>query len=385
MTKFLIRRTAAGDLRPVPRDRVHAGPGAPVPRRADPRPARARGRPRSRSPTTTSMYGFDQPFYMQYVKWVGQMLHGNLGFSAKLNQSVASLIAQDLPKTIILVLLGTVVSLLFGIPLGLYQAVKRYTRRRLRPDRGLVPRVRHPDVLRRPAAGRVVRRRHPPVPAVRPAGHDRSVDPVAAPRAGAAGARLRVRAVRAVEPVHALVGDGQPGAGLRAHRAGQGRQRAAGALGARVPNSLISIVTLLGLSLPTLVAGAIFIEVVFNYPGMGLAFYNAALNVDYQVLLGFTVHRHAGDDRREPAGRHRLRGARPEGEVQLMAIIPPGADPGAVIAACRAAAELGGLGRRPASRAACFAAAGRCSPRTGSRWPASASSSSSCCSASSAR
>ncbi len=54
-------------------------------------------------------------------------------------------------------------------------------------------------------------------------------------------------------------------------------------------NSLISIVTLLGLSLPTLVAGAIFIEVVFNYPGMGLAFYNAALNVDYQILLGFTV------------------------------------------------------------------------------------------------
>ena len=54
-------------------------------------------------------------------------------------------------------------------------------------------------------------------------------------------------------------------------------------------NSLISIVTLLGLSLPTLVAGAIFVEVVFNYPGMGLAFYNAATSVDYQVLLGFTV------------------------------------------------------------------------------------------------
>jgi peptide/nickel transport system permease protein len=54
-------------------------------------------------------------------------------------------------------------------------------------------------------------------------------------------------------------------------------------------NSLVSIVTLLGLSLPTLVSGAILIEVVFNYPGMGLAFYQAALNVDYQVLLGFTV------------------------------------------------------------------------------------------------
>ena len=54
-------------------------------------------------------------------------------------------------------------------------------------------------------------------------------------------------------------------------------------------NSLVSIVTLLGLSLPTLITGAIIIEVVFNYAGMGLAFYQAALNNDFEVLLGFTV------------------------------------------------------------------------------------------------
>ncbi len=39
------------------------------------------------------LYGFDQPFYVQYIKWVGQLLHGNLGFSDKLNLSVTSLIA----------------------------------------------------------------------------------------------------------------------------------------------------------------------------------------------------------------------------------------------------------------------------------------------------
>jgi peptide/nickel transport system permease protein len=38
-----------------------------------------------------------------------------------------------------------------------------------------------------------------------------------------------------------------------------------------------------------MVGGAIRIEVVFNYPGMGLAFYQAALNNDFEVLLGFTV------------------------------------------------------------------------------------------------
>nr|WP_281283303.1 ABC transporter permease [Trebonia kvetii] len=71
------------------------------------------------------LYGFDQPFYVQYIKWVWQLLQGNLGFSDKLNLSVTTLIAQDLPKTVILVTLGTVVSLLFGIPLGVYQAVRR--------------------------------------------------------------------------------------------------------------------------------------------------------------------------------------------------------------------------------------------------------------------
>ena len=71
------------------------------------------------------LYGFNQPIYVQYLKWVDQLIHGNLGFSYHLNQTVTSLIAQCLPKTIILVLLGTIVSLLFGIPLGVYQAVHR--------------------------------------------------------------------------------------------------------------------------------------------------------------------------------------------------------------------------------------------------------------------
>jgi peptide/nickel transport system permease protein len=48
-------------------------------------------------------------------------------------------------------------------------------------------------------------------------------------------------------------------------------------------------VTLLGLSIPSLVGGAILIEVVFNYSGMGLAFYQAALDNDFETLLGFTV------------------------------------------------------------------------------------------------
>ena len=54
-------------------------------------------------------------------------------------------------------------------------------------------------------------------------------------------------------------------------------------------NSLISIVTLLGLQLPLIIGGAIFIEVVFNYPGMGLLFFQSALTTDIQLMLAITV------------------------------------------------------------------------------------------------
>ena len=54
-------------------------------------------------------------------------------------------------------------------------------------------------------------------------------------------------------------------------------------------NSLLPIITLLGLSLPLLVSGAVLTETVFNYPGVGLLFWNAAVSHDYPVLLGFTI------------------------------------------------------------------------------------------------
>ena len=100
---------------------VHLFPGGPIRAMLGPRATVAQ------VAYYNHLYGFDQPFYIQYIKWVGQILQGNWGFSAKLNISVASLIAQDLPKTIVLVGLGTIVSLAFGIPLGMYQAVHRYT------------------------------------------------------------------------------------------------------------------------------------------------------------------------------------------------------------------------------------------------------------------
>jgi peptide/nickel transport system permease protein len=54
-------------------------------------------------------------------------------------------------------------------------------------------------------------------------------------------------------------------------------------------NALIPIITLLGLSLPTIAGGAVIVETVFNYPGMGLLTTNAALGNDVPVVVGTTI------------------------------------------------------------------------------------------------
>jgi peptide/nickel transport system permease protein len=54
-------------------------------------------------------------------------------------------------------------------------------------------------------------------------------------------------------------------------------------------NSLIPVITLIGLSLPATISGAVITESVFNYPGMGLLFWTSATTHDFPVLLGSTV------------------------------------------------------------------------------------------------
>ena len=235
------------------------------------------------------LYGFDQPFYLQYLKWVGQLLHGNLGFSYKLNVSVATLIAQDLPKTIILVFLGTFLSLLFGVPLGVYQAVHRnsasdYTLTGISFLGYSTPTFFLGLVL------------------VDWFAVDTHIFPAFGPQSSSVWSilgdprALVLPVVTYAFLLYALwsrymrssVLDNLVQDYVRTARAKGASERRV-VWGHVFRNSLVSIVTLLGLSIPSLVSGAILIEVVFNYSGMGLAFYQAALDNDFEVLLGFTV------------------------------------------------------------------------------------------------
>jgi len=71
--------------------------------------------------------GFDNPWFVQYLHYIRQLLGGNLGYSYKLNQSVASLFAERWMRSAYLSGISLVFAILIAIPLGIYQAVRRHS------------------------------------------------------------------------------------------------------------------------------------------------------------------------------------------------------------------------------------------------------------------
>lgn len=233
--------------------------------------------------------GLDKPLPVQYVTWLWGLLHGNLGYSYHLNQTVASLIAERLPKTIVLNAIALVISVVLAIPIGIAQAVRRnkmfdYTVTAL----GFVfyssPIFFLALVL------------------VMWFSLQLGWLPSEAPQASTIGGIL-AQPTELVLPVLTLVlvqislfsrymrssfMDGLVQDYVRTALAkGAGRLRVQYVHILR--NSLIPMATLVGLSLPGILGGSLVVEQVFNYPGMGLLFWQEAQVNDYSVLLGVTL------------------------------------------------------------------------------------------------
>ena len=250
--------------------------------------ARRRTATRPRWPQFNAQYGFDKPWFPQYLLWLGHLLQGNLGFSWTLDQSVASLLGQRLPKTIILVGFSTILALIVAVPIGLWQAVRRnkpvdYTFTALSFLFYAAPTFFVGTVLilvfsvklgwfgpEAPQGGVVER-------------------PDRLARPDAAGVTLALVTIALFSRyMRSSVLDNITEDYVRT-------ARAKGASPRRVlwrhvmRNSLIPIATLLGLSIPGILSGALITESVFNYPGMGFLFYQSAQKQDYPVMLGFII------------------------------------------------------------------------------------------------
>lgn len=233
--------------------------------------------------------GYDHPLPVQIAVWIWHLLTLHLGTSYKLNQGVASLISQRLPKTILLMGLSMLLALAVAVPLGSYQAVRRNT------------------VGDHTATGLAFVFYATPqyflgIILIDVFSIHLHVFPPEAPQGNSLGQVLSqpgalVMPVITLALVQiALFSRFQRSAVLdNLYEDYVRTARSIGASDKRVlfrhilRNSLIPLVTLVGLLLPQVLSGALIVEAVFNYPGMGLLFWQAAQNYDYPVLLGVTA------------------------------------------------------------------------------------------------
>lgn len=230
---------------------------------------------------------YNRPLLAQFGLYIKNLvLHQDLGYSYHFNEGVTAVIEQRLPKTLVLVGISTVVALVIAVPLGVIQVVRRNTPVDYALTGLSFVLYAAPAFL----LGTLL---------ILYLAVDTHVFSVEAPQ-GQTVASILAQPRGLVLPVFtiAAITIASFSRYMRSSLMEAMTEdfvrtaRAKGASPRRVlyrhalRNALIPIITLLGLSIPTIVSGAVVTETVFNYPGMGLLAYQAAENTDIPLLLG---------------------------------------------------------------------------------------------------
>jgi peptide/nickel transport system permease protein len=230
-------------------------------------------------------HGYDRPEIVQFLSYLGKIARGNFGYSYKLDQTVTALFKENAGRSAYLTLAGLVLSLIIAVPLGIAQAVRRntigdYTVTSVNFILYSMPsfflglilievfalklHIFPPSVSDQVTTtwGAIIHPLQLTLPIINVASFSRYMRSSALDNLAADYIRLaRAKGLseRTVLFRHLL------------------------------RNASLPLITLIGLSIPSLLAGNLLIEVLFNYPGLGLLFFNALGNEDYNIMLAYTI------------------------------------------------------------------------------------------------
>ncbi|MEU6172179.1 ABC transporter permease [Streptantibioticus parmotrematis] len=233
--------------------------------------------------------GFDRPWYSQFGTYLNNLLHGNLGWSYKLNQTVDSLFKEKAPLSGFLSLTSLVVAIAVAMPLGIFQAVKRNSFGDVSATTLAFVFYSMPVFLVALLLIQVFALSLGWVDANVP--QDQSLS----------GALAHFKDL--ILPIVALATTAvasysryQRSSSLDVLAQDYIKVARAKGLSERlvfsrhlVRNASLPMITLIGLSLPVLIGGNVLIEYAFNINGLGLMFVNALSNDDYNVLMAYTL------------------------------------------------------------------------------------------------
>jgi peptide/nickel transport system permease protein len=235
-------------------------------------------------------YGLNRPLPVQFWLYCINVLHGNFGISYVAGQPVSTLIAQRLPRDAVLLGLSTLLALIIGIPMGLYQALHHGTARDDIVAGTWFTLYSAPDFMEALLLIAIFSVHFHVLQPNFPGGITSVGGLFSDPNA------LILPVV--VLAINSVAGYSQYMRSSAIEELAQEYIRTARAkgLGERLilirhllRNALLPIITILGLSLPDIVAGAVIAEAIFNFPGMGLLFWQSALAHDFPVMLGATL------------------------------------------------------------------------------------------------
>jgi peptide/nickel transport system permease protein len=221
--------------------------------------------------------GLDDPIYVQYSKFLWRLIQGDLGRSIASNKPVLSLISEALPNTLVLILSAVTIATLIGIPIGVISAVRQGTRIDHTIRVASIFAVSMPDFWLALVLMLVFSYYLGLTPI---AGHGTVLHlilPSSTLGIGMSGVIVRLTRSNLLEIM-------RQDFITAAYARGLSRTKVIWRHALR--NALIPIVTVLGLQLGFLIAGAFFVEWVFGWPGIGRLTVQAITQRDYPVVLG---------------------------------------------------------------------------------------------------
>lgn len=231
--------------------------------------------------------GLDKPLIVQYFVWLWQLLQGNLGYSMKSYEPVSAMIGSHIGPTLLLMGASLILSLLIAVPAGIYSAVKQYSK----GDYAVVTASFIGSSIPSFFLALIliyiftVKLGVLPSSGMNTLGMDGSVAdtirhmvlPVTVLAVSLAGSNIRYIRSSFLEILQQDY--------LRTARAkGIGYKRVIWKHAMR--NALLPIVTVIGMQIPMLFGGAVIIEQVFSWPGLGLMTMTAIMGRDYPVIMG---------------------------------------------------------------------------------------------------
>ncbi len=225
--------------------------------------------------------GLNDPFFVQYFRWLGNALHGDFGVSFSLNKPVVDLLLARLWPTLKLTLFSMILMLVVSVPLGMVSAVKK--------DswidnlvRGLtflgvsIPNFWVGLLLMLLLCVKVKL-----LPVICSGGDFKSMILPAVTLAIAMSAKYTRQVRTAI--LEELSQDYVVGARARGVKERKILWRNV------FPNSLLPLITMLGLSVGSLLGGTAVVEVIFSYPGLGSLAVAAITSNDYNLIQGYVL------------------------------------------------------------------------------------------------